>query len=86
MNLWAAFKRNVTPETLNEIAEREFEDIIQQITQETISETITKMKAETTNQVQQIKTKLQREINALRLQIQYQKEEIEKLKQQAVHD
>lgn len=86
MNLWAAFKRNVTPETLNEIAEREFEDIIQQITQETISETITKMKAETTNQVQQIKTKLQREINALRLQIQYQKEEIEKSKQQAVHD
>jgi hypothetical protein len=28
MNLWGAFKRNVTPETLNEIAEREFEDII----------------------------------------------------------
>jgi hypothetical protein len=28
MNLWTAFKRNVSPETLNEIAEREFEDII----------------------------------------------------------
>jgi hypothetical protein len=36
MNIWHEFKRNTNEETLNTIAEREFEEIISEITKETV--------------------------------------------------
>jgi hypothetical protein len=40
MNIWQEFKRNTTEELLNKIAAREFEEIISEITKETVSTTV----------------------------------------------
>lgn len=74
--IWKEFKRNCDNETLKEIAEREFEELISEITQATIQKSVDKITKETTSQVISLKNKLQKEINSLRLALDYKTEEL----------
>jgi hypothetical protein len=56
--LWREFRRNISDEAMRHIAENEFEEVISEITQETIQTNVEALQKETTQQVQQIKNKL----------------------------
>lgn len=86
MTIWTEFRRNTTEEDLRQICEREFEELISEITQKTITETVENLNRETTRQVLHLKNKMQKEINSLRLQLDYNLDEIEKQKLQLIVD
>lgn len=86
MVLWREFRRNLQQEDLKEIAENEFEALIQEITEETINKAVEKIQKETTSQVISIKNKMQKEINTLRLQLQYKTEELDNFKLHSIQE
>jgi len=73
--IWREFRRNLTDEQLMKLCETEFEEIISGITEEAITSTVEQMQKESREQVAQIKNKMQKEINNLRIQQSYQQEE-----------
>lgn len=58
MTIWTEFRRNTTEEDLRQICEREFEELISEITQKTITETVENLNRETTRQVLHLKNKM----------------------------
>ncbi|CDW89079.1 UNKNOWN [Stylonychia lemnae] len=79
--IWQQIKRKFQIETLEQIAEDEFAEIINKITEKEITTQALKITEESKFQIQDAKDKLQKEISYLRLQISYKQEEIEKMKE-----
>lgn len=74
--MWKEFKRNCSKSTLRTLCETEFEETISEITSETIQKSIDKFQEEAKLQVLALKQKMQKEINSLRLQVQYKTDEL----------
>lgn len=65
--IWTQIKKKFSYETLEKIAEEEFADIINSITEKEITTHVQKITDESKFQIQDSKDKLQKEISYLRL-------------------